>query len=221
LDDAVMHNTLIVDSREACSRNRGSGLQSKAPIFAEAGGVCWIEGTSTVCNDGVQVGRDRGGRYRACAVGYDAVAGNNGITRGAVGVAPSLGPSSVLCQGRLARGLLRPSTGVRRSLNSGHEINRWAQCRLVPTANTAIVARSIRRQWHYTDLARTPWLRAAGNVRSQGGVTFRKVIEHGRYARSHDRVERQRPHPHRDGRLTANDRDTQWFFPMQYAGVVM
>jgi hypothetical protein len=25
----------------------------------------------------------------------------------------------------------------------------------------------------------------------------------------------------RDGRLTANDRDTQWFFPMQYAGVVM
>ena len=29
-----------------------------------------------------------------------------------------------------------------------------------------------------------------------------------------------RTHIH-DGRLTANDRGTQWYFPMQYTGVVM
>jgi hypothetical protein len=39
-----MHNTLIVDSREAVLK--ASGLQSKAPIFVEAGCVCWIEGSS-------------------------------------------------------------------------------------------------------------------------------------------------------------------------------
>ncbi|GAC1503898.1 MAG: ornithine cyclodeaminase family protein [Steroidobacteraceae bacterium] len=37
LDDAAMHNTLIVDSREAVHKESGDVILSKAPIFAEAG----------------------------------------------------------------------------------------------------------------------------------------------------------------------------------------
>ena len=37
LDDAAMHNTLIVDSREAVLKESGDVILSKAPIFAEAG----------------------------------------------------------------------------------------------------------------------------------------------------------------------------------------
>src|SRR5262245_20914033 len=37
LDDAVMHNTLIVDSREAVLKESGDVILSKAPILAEAG----------------------------------------------------------------------------------------------------------------------------------------------------------------------------------------
>ena len=36
LDDAAMHNTLIVDSREAVLKESGDVILSKAPIFAEA-----------------------------------------------------------------------------------------------------------------------------------------------------------------------------------------
>jgi len=39
LDDAAMHNTLIVDSREAVLKESGDVILSKAPIFAEAGEV--------------------------------------------------------------------------------------------------------------------------------------------------------------------------------------
>jgi thiomorpholine-carboxylate dehydrogenase len=37
LDDVAMHNTLIVDSREAVLKESGDVILSKAPIFAEAG----------------------------------------------------------------------------------------------------------------------------------------------------------------------------------------
>ena len=37
-------------------------------------------------------------------------------------------------QSRPARGLLRPSAGVRRSLKSGHEINHPVQWRLLPNS---------------------------------------------------------------------------------------
>ena len=37
LDDAAMHNTLIVDSREAVLKESGDVILSKAPVFAEAG----------------------------------------------------------------------------------------------------------------------------------------------------------------------------------------
>jgi ornithine cyclodeaminase/alanine dehydrogenase-like protein (mu-crystallin family) len=37
LDDAAMHNTLIVDSHEAVLKESGDVILSKAPIFAEAG----------------------------------------------------------------------------------------------------------------------------------------------------------------------------------------
>src|SRR5262249_2299766 len=37
LDDAVMHNTLVVDSREAVLKESGDVIFSKAPILAEAG----------------------------------------------------------------------------------------------------------------------------------------------------------------------------------------
>jgi ornithine cyclodeaminase/alanine dehydrogenase-like protein (mu-crystallin family) len=37
LDDAAMHNTLIVDSREAVLKESGDVILSNAPIFAEAG----------------------------------------------------------------------------------------------------------------------------------------------------------------------------------------
>ena len=37
LDDAAMHNVLIVDSREAALKEAGDVILSKAPIFAEAG----------------------------------------------------------------------------------------------------------------------------------------------------------------------------------------
>jgi thiomorpholine-carboxylate dehydrogenase len=39
LDDVTMHNTLIVDSREAVLKEAGDVILSKAPIFAEAGEV--------------------------------------------------------------------------------------------------------------------------------------------------------------------------------------
>ena len=39
LDDIAMHNTLIVDSREAVLKESGDVILSKAPIFAEAGEV--------------------------------------------------------------------------------------------------------------------------------------------------------------------------------------
>ncbi|MEP6827056.1 MAG: hypothetical protein ABJA10_03180 [Aestuariivirga sp.] len=39
LDDAAMHNTLIVDSREACLKESGDVMHSGATIFAEAGEV--------------------------------------------------------------------------------------------------------------------------------------------------------------------------------------
>jgi ornithine cyclodeaminase/alanine dehydrogenase-like protein (mu-crystallin family) len=39
LDDAAMHNTLIVDSREAVLKESGDVILSKAPIFAEAGEI--------------------------------------------------------------------------------------------------------------------------------------------------------------------------------------
>jgi len=39
LDDAAMHNTLIVDSREAVLKESGDVILSRAPIFAEAGEV--------------------------------------------------------------------------------------------------------------------------------------------------------------------------------------
>ena len=39
LDDAVMHNTIIVDSREAVLSGSGDVIFSKAPIFAEAGEI--------------------------------------------------------------------------------------------------------------------------------------------------------------------------------------
>jgi ornithine cyclodeaminase/alanine dehydrogenase-like protein (mu-crystallin family) len=39
LDDAAMHNILIVDSREAALKESGDVILSKAPIFAEAGEV--------------------------------------------------------------------------------------------------------------------------------------------------------------------------------------
>jgi ornithine cyclodeaminase/alanine dehydrogenase-like protein (mu-crystallin family) len=39
LDDAAMHNTLIVDSREAVFKESGDVILSKAPIFAEAGEI--------------------------------------------------------------------------------------------------------------------------------------------------------------------------------------
>ena len=39
LDDAAMHNTLIVDSREAVLKELGDVILSGAPIFAEAGEV--------------------------------------------------------------------------------------------------------------------------------------------------------------------------------------
>jgi thiomorpholine-carboxylate dehydrogenase len=39
LDDAAMHNTLIVDSREAVLKESGDVILSKAPIYAEAGEV--------------------------------------------------------------------------------------------------------------------------------------------------------------------------------------
>lgn len=39
LDDEAMHNTLIVDSREAALKESGDVILSKAPIFAEAGEV--------------------------------------------------------------------------------------------------------------------------------------------------------------------------------------
>ena len=37
LDDVAMHNTLVVDSREAVLKESGDVILSKAPIFAEAG----------------------------------------------------------------------------------------------------------------------------------------------------------------------------------------
>jgi ornithine cyclodeaminase/alanine dehydrogenase-like protein (mu-crystallin family) len=37
LDDEAMHNTLVVDSREAVLKDSGDVILSKAPIFAEAG----------------------------------------------------------------------------------------------------------------------------------------------------------------------------------------
>jgi len=43
LDDTAMHNTLIVDSREAVLKESGDVILSRAPIFAEAGEV--IAGT--------------------------------------------------------------------------------------------------------------------------------------------------------------------------------
>jgi ornithine cyclodeaminase/alanine dehydrogenase-like protein (mu-crystallin family) len=39
LDDQAMHNTLIVDSREAALKESGDVILSKAPIYAEAGEV--------------------------------------------------------------------------------------------------------------------------------------------------------------------------------------
>ena len=39
LDDAAMHNTLIVNSREAVLKESGDVILSKAPIFAEAGEI--------------------------------------------------------------------------------------------------------------------------------------------------------------------------------------
>jgi len=39
LDDAAMHNTLIVDSREAALKEAGDVILSKASIFAEAGEI--------------------------------------------------------------------------------------------------------------------------------------------------------------------------------------
>lgn len=39
LDDAAMHNILIVDSREAVLKEAGDVILSKAPIFAEAGEI--------------------------------------------------------------------------------------------------------------------------------------------------------------------------------------
>jgi thiomorpholine-carboxylate dehydrogenase len=39
LDDVAMHNTLIVDSREAVLKESGDVILSKAPIFAEAGEI--------------------------------------------------------------------------------------------------------------------------------------------------------------------------------------
>ena len=39
LDDAAMHSTLILDSREAVLKESGDVILSKAPIFAEAGEI--------------------------------------------------------------------------------------------------------------------------------------------------------------------------------------
>jgi thiomorpholine-carboxylate dehydrogenase len=39
LDDATMHNTLVVDSREAAVKESGDVILSEAPIFAEAGEI--------------------------------------------------------------------------------------------------------------------------------------------------------------------------------------
>ena len=39
LDDDAMHNTLVVDSREAVLKESGDVILSKAPIFAEAGEI--------------------------------------------------------------------------------------------------------------------------------------------------------------------------------------
>ena len=39
LDDAAMHSTLIVESREAVLEKSGDVILSKAPIFAEAGEI--------------------------------------------------------------------------------------------------------------------------------------------------------------------------------------
>lgn len=39
LDDGAMHNTLVVDSREAVLKESGDVILSKAPIFAEAGEI--------------------------------------------------------------------------------------------------------------------------------------------------------------------------------------
>ena len=70
LDDVAMHNTLIVDSREAVLKESGDVILSKAPHLCRGRrNFRRLEDAGTVSNDGIQVCGDRGGGYRRCAPG--------------------------------------------------------------------------------------------------------------------------------------------------------
>ena len=76
LDDAAMHNTLIVDSREAVLKESGDVILSKAPIFAEAGelfvGSKMTERSATTVFKSVGIAVED---IAAARLVYDAIAG--------------------------------------------------------------------------------------------------------------------------------------------------
>lgn len=76
LDDAAMHNTLIVDSREAVLKESGDVILSKAPIFAEAGelfvGSKMTERSATTVFKSVGIAVED---ITAARLVYDAIAG--------------------------------------------------------------------------------------------------------------------------------------------------
>src|SRR5262245_18970409 len=75
LDDEAMHNTLVVDSREAVLKESGDVILSQAPIFAEVGEVFagtkrpWRSATTVLKSVGIAV-ED----IAAARLVYDAVA---------------------------------------------------------------------------------------------------------------------------------------------------
>ena len=77
LDDAAMHNLLIVDSREAVLRESGDVILSKVPIFAEAGeifaGLKIAQRSATTVFKSVGIAVED---IAAARLVYDAVAGH-------------------------------------------------------------------------------------------------------------------------------------------------
>ena len=81
LDDAAMHNTLIVNSREAALKESGDVILSKAPIFAEAGEV--FAGLASPQRSAITVFKTVGLAVEdiaAARLAYDALAAKRGKT---------------------------------------------------------------------------------------------------------------------------------------------
>jgi thiomorpholine-carboxylate dehydrogenase len=76
LDDAAMHNVLVVDSREAVLKESGDVILSKAPIYAEAGEI--FAGVKAAPRSAITIFKSVGLAVEDIATArlvYDAVAG--------------------------------------------------------------------------------------------------------------------------------------------------